>query len=166
VLECRLAANACRFGPALRKVDRWGGIERRPLHPDAVRQILVRRAAQAGSTGMARAPVSPHGLRAGFVAQAYQAGLRDEEIMGHSRHRDLETTATCPFGQIAAARLSSPIRWPRRERGSSRTAHRHPGQHTPGGGGDRNRSHATRKRRHAWRKPDHAKRNASHATPA
>ena len=36
-------------------------------------------------------PVTAHGLRAGFVTQAYKAGLRDEEIMGHTRHRDLKT---------------------------------------------------------------------------
>ena len=37
-------------------------------------------------------PVSPHGLRAGFVTTAY-LGQRapDEEIMGHTRHRSLTT---------------------------------------------------------------------------
>jgi hypothetical protein len=28
-------------------------------------------------------PVSPHGLRAGFVTTAYGNGVPDEEIMGH-----------------------------------------------------------------------------------
>jgi len=84
-LEAWLAASGCEFGPVFRKVDRWGGIETRALHPDAIRQILRRRAAEAGLD----TPVSPHGLRAGFVTEAYRAGLRDEEIMGHTRHRDL-----------------------------------------------------------------------------
>ena len=35
--------------------------------------------------------LSPHGLRAGFVTEAYKAGARDEEIMAHTRHRDLRT---------------------------------------------------------------------------
>ena len=36
-------------------------------------------------------PVSPHGLRAGFVTTAYRNGVPDEEIMGHTRHRSLTT---------------------------------------------------------------------------
>ena len=35
--------------------------------------------------------LSPHGLRAGFVTEAYMAGARDEQVMGHTRHRDLKT---------------------------------------------------------------------------
>ena len=73
------------------KVSRWGRAENDRLHPSGVRQILLRRAEQAGIEGTALAPISPHGLRAGFVTQAYKAGLRDEEIMQHSRHRDLRT---------------------------------------------------------------------------
>jgi integrase len=70
--------------------------DRAALHPDAVRQILLRRAGKAGLTvagldiaGLER--LSPHGLRAGFVTEAYRAGARDEEIMAHTRHRDLKT---------------------------------------------------------------------------
>ena len=74
-----------------RKVDRWGGVEAARLHPDAVRQILRRRGAQAGIEGSALEPVTPHGLRAGFVTQAYRRGARDEEIMAHTRHKDLKT---------------------------------------------------------------------------
>jgi integrase len=74
-----------------RRVDRWGGVDAHRLHPDAVRRILRRRAAAAGIEGTALEPVTPHGLRAGFVTQAYIAGARDEAIMGHTRHRDLKT---------------------------------------------------------------------------
>ena len=35
--------------------------------------------------------VFPHGLRAGFITEAYRAGVADEAIMGHTRHRDLKT---------------------------------------------------------------------------
>jgi integrase len=35
--------------------------------------------------------LSPHGLRAGFVTEAYMAGARDEQVMDHTRHRDLKT---------------------------------------------------------------------------
>jgi integrase len=36
-------------------------------------------------------PVTPHGLRAGFVTTAYRNGVPDEEITGHTRHRSLTT---------------------------------------------------------------------------
>ena len=61
------------------------------LHPDAVRQILLKRAALAGISGTLLEPVTPHGLRAGFVTTAYSKGVPDEEIMGHTRHRSLTT---------------------------------------------------------------------------
>ena len=58
---------------------------------DAVRQILLKRAARAGLKGTLVEPVSPHGLRAGFVTTAYRNGVPDEGIMGHTRHRSLTT---------------------------------------------------------------------------
>ena len=74
-----------------RKVDRWGNVEHRRLGGDAVRAILLRRAREAklGVHGTER--LSPHGLRAGFVTEAYLAGARDEQVMEHTRHRDLRT---------------------------------------------------------------------------
>ena len=61
----------------------------RGLSGEAIRLILRRRAAAAGVAGTSLEPVSPHGLRAGFVTEAYRAGVPDEAIMGHTRHRDL-----------------------------------------------------------------------------
>jgi integrase len=90
-LETWLAASDCRYGPVFRKVDRWGNIEHRRLGSDAVRAILLRRAAQAGLKVPASERLSPHGLRAGFVTEAYMAGARDEQVMDHTRHRDLKT---------------------------------------------------------------------------
>ena len=90
-LEAWMVASDTKYGPIFRKVNRWGGLEPGRLHPSGVRQILLRRAEQAGIEGTALEPISSHGLRAGFVTQAYKAGLRDEEIMQHSRHRDLRT---------------------------------------------------------------------------
>ncbi|MFP1132862.1 site-specific integrase [Asticcacaulis sp. W401b] len=80
-----------RFGPVYRKVNKSGRVEARRLSEDAVRQILLRRAAAAGIKGTVSEPVSPHGLRAGFVTTAYRNGVPDEEIMGHTRHRSLST---------------------------------------------------------------------------
>ncbi len=73
------------------RVTQWGTVGKKRLHPDAVRQILGRRAAAAGITGSLLEPVTPHGMRAGFVTTAYRNGVPDEEIIGHTRHRSLTT---------------------------------------------------------------------------
>lgn len=90
-LESWMVASDTKYGPLFRKVNRWGGLEPGRLHPSGVRQILLRRVEQAGIEGTALEPVSPHSLRAGMVTQAFKAGLSDEAIMAHSRHRDLRT---------------------------------------------------------------------------
>jgi integrase len=86
-----LETAAITTGPAFRKVNKAGRVEARRLSEDAVRQILLRRAYQAGVKGSLAEPVSPHGLRAGFVTTAYRNGVPDEEIMDHTRHRSLTT---------------------------------------------------------------------------
>lgn len=100
-LEAWLEAADCRYGPVFRKIDRWGNLSEGALHPDAVRQILLHRAARAGLKVSGLERLSPHGLRAGFVTEAYQAGARDEHIMAHTRHRDLKTMR----GYVRRARL-------------------------------------------------------------
>ena len=85
-----LAVAAIMTGPVFRKVNKAARVEAR-LSEDAVRQILLRRATQAGVKGSLAEPVSPHGLRAGFVTTAYRNGVSDEDIMGHTRHRSLAT---------------------------------------------------------------------------
>ena len=88
-LQAWLVAAEISAGPLFRKVNRGGAVETARLSPDGVRQILLKRAAQAGLKGTLAEPVSPHGLRAGFVTTAYRNGVPDEEIMGHTRHRSL-----------------------------------------------------------------------------
>jgi integrase len=78
-------------GPLFRRIRRGGTVGPNRLSADAVRQILLKRAGQAGITGTLAEPISPHGLRAGFVTMAYRNGVPDEEIMGHTRHRSLGT---------------------------------------------------------------------------
>ena len=90
-LQAWLVAAEITAGPVFRKVNRGGVVETARLSPDAVRQILLKRAARAGLKGTLAEPVSPHGLRAGFVTTAYRNGVPDEEIMGHTRHRSLTT---------------------------------------------------------------------------
>jgi integrase len=82
-LQQWLTAAEIVAGPVFRKVSRGGVVGAGRLVPDAVRQILLKRAARAGLKSTLAKSVSPHGLRAGFVT--------DEEIMGHTRHRSLTT---------------------------------------------------------------------------
>ena len=98
-----LEVSNCRFGPVFRAIDRLGVIGTRALHADSVRLILARRAAIAGLTAPASERLSPHGLRAGFITQAYIAGARDEEIMEHTRQKDLRTMR----GYVRRAKLVS-----------------------------------------------------------
>jgi integrase len=90
-LAAWLRAADCHYGPVFRKVDRWGSVEPAALHPNALPKILARRVAQAGLAASGLERLSAHGLRAGFITEAYQAGARDEAIMAHSRHKDVRT---------------------------------------------------------------------------
>ena len=46
--------------------------------------------------------MSSHGLRSGFITEAYKAGISDEEIMGHTRHR----SPTSMRGYVRRERLN------------------------------------------------------------
>ena len=89
-------------GPLFRRISRGGTVGANRLSADAVRQILLKRAGLAGIKGTLAEPVSPHGLRAGFVTTAYRNGVPDEEIMGHTRHRSLATMR----GYVRRSKLS------------------------------------------------------------
>ena len=90
-LEVWLEVSGCRYGPVFRGIDQRGMIAPGALHPDGVRHILARRAAIAGLKPPAGERLSPHGLRAGFITQAYINGARDQHIMDHTRKNDLRT---------------------------------------------------------------------------
>lgn len=90
-LEDWLRAAELRYGPVFRRVTRHGTVEPGRLSTEAVRLILRKRAGLAGVEGTRLEPISPHGLRAGFVTQSYLGGARDEEIMEHTRHKDVAT---------------------------------------------------------------------------
>jgi integrase len=80
-----------KAGPLFRRIHASGAIGAAALHPDAVRQILSRRAAMAGLVVDGFERLSAHALRVGFITEAYGAGVRDEDIMRHTRHRDPRT---------------------------------------------------------------------------
>ena len=107
-LEVWLRAPDCRYGPVFRKIDRWGSIEAAALHPLRPPKILARRVARAGLKSGTMERLSAHGLRAGFITEAYKAGARDEAIMEHSRHKDVRTMR----GYVRRAKLvgESPVK--------------------------------------------------------
>jgi integrase len=80
-----------KAGPLFRKISTGDGIGETALHPDAIRRILAHRAAMAGLTVEGFERLSAHALRVGFITEAYDKGVRDEDIMRHTRHRDLRT---------------------------------------------------------------------------
>ena len=84
-----LKAAGIERGPVFRSVTRHGTLRSKALTGEAVRLIVVKRARLAGVKGTLLEPISPHGLRAGFITSAYRNNLPDEEIMEHSRHRSL-----------------------------------------------------------------------------
>ena len=88
-------------GALFRRVDRWGRAGTKPMNPDSVRLVLARLAATAGMVGTPLEPISPHGLRAGFITTAYGNGVSDERIMEHTRQKSLETMR----GYVRRARL-------------------------------------------------------------
>jgi integrase len=80
-----------KAGPLFRKISTGDGIGDTALHPDAIRGILAHRVAMAGITVDGFDRLSAHALRVGFITEAYDKGVRDEDIMRHTRHRDLRT---------------------------------------------------------------------------
>ncbi len=91
-LEAWLDVARRGVGPLFRKVEASGRIGSTGLHPDAVRQILRRRGERAGFAPDILARLTPHGLRSGFITEAYLGGVREEEIRRHVRHRDPRST--------------------------------------------------------------------------
>jgi len=78
-------------GPLFRPIAKGGHIRTTALTPYAVTRILAKRAALAGVVLEGPEQLSAHALRVGFITEAYARGVRDEDIMKHTRHRDLRT---------------------------------------------------------------------------
>jgi len=89
--EAWQAVGKRKAGPLFRRISTGGGIGGTPLHPDAVRRILAHRVRMAGLGVDGFDRLSAHALRVGFITEAYDKGVRDEDIMRHTRHRDLRT---------------------------------------------------------------------------
>ena len=81
-----LAVSPAKTGPLFRPISKSGTILNRPLHPDAIRQILKRLLVNAGFKG---GFASPHGLRAGFLTEAALQGTPIQAAMRLSLHRSV-----------------------------------------------------------------------------
>jgi integrase len=89
-LEHWLARAGINRGPVFRNVTTHRTLEGR-LSADGVRKILRRRAALAGLTVPDSERLSPHSLRAGFIAEAFLAAAPDEPVAAQTRHADRST---------------------------------------------------------------------------
>ena len=87
-------------GPVFRRVTYASTVGAKRLHPDAVRQILKRRAAAAGIKGTLMEPVTPHGMRAGFVTTAYANGVTRRGNHGpYASPQPDDDARVCPASQ-------------------------------------------------------------------
>lgn len=79
------------YGPIFMAIGRTGTKEAR-LKANGVWWILRKRAELAGITVSEGERLSPHGLRAGFITEAYLNGALDEQVMHHARQKNIATT--------------------------------------------------------------------------
>ena len=90
-IEAWLRRSGIAYGPVFRRLTSAGTIEGR-LTGSGVWWILRARAKEAGLTVDPGERLSPHGLRAGFITEAYLNGALDEQAGAHARQTNLETT--------------------------------------------------------------------------
>ena len=86
-----LERGRVRYGPVFRSVTAAGAVGT-GLSAHSVWKILRRQAAGVGLTVHDTERLSPHGLRAGFITEAYLNGALDEQVAHHARQSDLNTT--------------------------------------------------------------------------
>ncbi|UFN51613.1 site-specific integrase (plasmid) [Roseomonas sp. OT10] len=90
-MEEWLRRSRIPYGAVFRRLSSRGALEGR-LTGNGVWRILRRRAEIAGISVEEGERLSPHGLRAGFITEAYLKGALDEQVMHHTRQKSLATT--------------------------------------------------------------------------
>ena len=90
-MEAWLKRSRIAYGAVFRRISAGGALDTR-LTTKGVWTILRKRAAQAGLTVDESERLSPHGLRAGFITEAYLRGALDEQVMHHARQKSIGTT--------------------------------------------------------------------------
>ncbi|HIP23465.1 MAG TPA: integrase, partial [Rhodobacteraceae bacterium] len=81
-----LRASRLTTGPLFRPISKSGTVLSRPLHPDAIPQIIKRLLVSAGYPASF---ASPHGLRSGFLTEAALQGTPIQAAMRLSLHRSV-----------------------------------------------------------------------------
>ena len=89
-MEAWLRRSGLTYGAVFRRVTGAGTVENR-LTGNGVWKILRRRAALAGLTVSEGERLSPHGLRAGCITEAYRNGTPDAQVMAQARQKDVAT---------------------------------------------------------------------------
>jgi site-specific recombinase XerD len=90
-MEEWLRRTRIEWGSVFRRLSPGGALEDR-LSPQGVWKILRRRAELARLTVDETERLSPHGLRAGFITEAYLKCALDEQVMHHARQKSIATT--------------------------------------------------------------------------
>lgn len=90
-VEAWLRRSGIAYGAVFRRLTSSGTIEGR-LTGSGVWWILRARAREAELAVDPGERLSPHGLRAGFITEAYLNGALDEQAGAHARQTNLETT--------------------------------------------------------------------------
>ena len=90
-LEAWLIRGKIEYGAVFRRLTAGGSVEGR-LTGNGVWKILKRRAAAVELSVEDGERLSPHGLRAGFITEAYLHGALDEQAAAHARHKSVNTS--------------------------------------------------------------------------
>lgn len=90
-LDTWLTKAEITSGPVFRRIDRWGRISERALTPQSINTIVKKRLAEAGYEP---ASYSAHGLRSGFLTEAFLRGLSLPEAMSQSGHKSANQAAS------------------------------------------------------------------------
>jgi integrase len=104
-MEAWLKRSRIEYGAVFRRISVGGRLEER-LSPKGVWTILRKRADLAGLSVHETERLSPHGLRAGFITEAYLRGALDEQVMHHARQKSIATTQA--YRRRAKITLDSP----------------------------------------------------------
>lgn len=102
-----LRRSGIKYGAVFVAVNVAGNKERR-LQANGFWRILKGRAELAGIKVPDGERLSPHGLRAGFITEAYLHGALDEQVMHHARQKNINTTRG--YRQRAKVVLASPTK--------------------------------------------------------
>ena len=101
-VEAWLGRSRIEWGPLFRRLSAGGSLEDR-LSPQGVWRILRRRAEMANLTVDAGERLSPHGLRAGFIAEACRKGVPDASVLPHRRQQSVAASRRdLPRAQITS----------------------------------------------------------------